>query len=142
MDCLDFLAEYILWNAGLDESQAGIKIARKNINHLRYLNENTLMEENEEELKSLLVNVKEENEKTGLKLNIKKTKIMTLGSITTWQIEGEKVEAVTRFIFLGSNITTDGDCSHEIKRCFLLGRKAMTNLDGVLNTSQAEYLMR
>ena len=121
-------------NAGLDESQAGIKIAGRNINNLRYADDTILMAESEEELKSLLMRVKEESEKAGLKLNIKKTKIMASGPITSWQIKGEKVEAVTDFIFLGSKITADGDCSHEIKRRLLLGRKAMTNLDRILKS--------
>ena len=118
-----------MWNARLNESQAGIKIARRNINNFRYADDTTLMAKSEEELKSLLMKVKEESEKAGLKLNIQKTKVMASGSITSWQIEREKVETVTDFIFLGSSITADGDCSHEIKRCLLLGRKAMTNLD-------------
>ena len=117
----------------LDESQAGIKIAGRNSNNLRYSDDTTLMAESEEELNSLLMRVKEENEKVGLKLNIQKTKIMASGPITSGQIEGEKVEAVTDFLILGSKITVDGDCSHEIKRRLLLGRKAMTNLDSVLN---------
>ena len=121
-------------HAGLDELQAGIKIAGRNINNLRYADVTTLMAENEEELKSFLMKVKEESEKAGLKLNIQKTKIMASGPISSWQIEGEKVEAVTDFIFLGSKITVDGDCSHEIKRCLFLGRKAMTNLDSVLKS--------
>ena len=112
-------------NIGLDEAQAGIKIARRNINNLRYADDTTIMAESEEELKSLLMKMKEESEKVGLKLNIQKTKIMASGPITSWQIDWE---AVTDFIFLGFKITTDGDCSHEIKRCFLLGRRAMTNL--------------
>ena len=115
-------------NAGLEEAQAGIKIARRNINNLRYADDTTLMADSEEELKSLLVKVKEESEKTGLKLNIQKTKIMASGPITAWQIDGETVETVTDFIFLGSKVTADGDFSHEIKRCLLLGRIAMTNL--------------
>ena len=115
-------------NAGLEEAQAGIKIAGRNINNLRYADD-TLMAENEEELKSLLMKVKEESEKVGLKLNIQKTKIMASGPITSWQTDGETVETVSDFIFLGSQITADGDCSHEIKRCLLLGRKVMTNLD-------------
>ena len=121
-------------NAGLDESQAGIKIAGRNINNLRYADDTILMAESEEELKSLLMRVKEESEKAGLKLNIKKTKIMASGPITSWEIKGEKVEAVTDFIFLGSKITADGDCSHEIKRRILLGRKVMTNLDSILKS--------
>ena len=118
----------------LDELQAGIKTAGGNINNLRYANDTTLMAESEEELKSLLMKVKEECEKYGLKVNIQKTKIMTSGPMTSWQIEGEKVETVTDFIFLGSKITKDGDCSHEIKRYSLLGRKAMTNLDSILKS--------
>ena len=110
-------AEYIMQNAGLNESQAGIKIARRNINNLRYADDNTLMAESKEELKSLLMRVKQESEKTGLKLNIQKTKIMASSPITSWQIDGEKLETVTNFIFLGSKITVDGDCSHKIKRC-------------------------
>ena len=118
-------------NAGLDESQTGIKIAGRNINNLRYADDIILMADNEEELKSLLMRVKGESEKTGLKLNTQKTKIMASGPITSWQLEGAKVEAVTDFIFLGSKITVDGDCSHKIKRCFL-ARKAMTNVDNIL----------
>ena len=118
-------------NAGLDEAQARIKIAGRNINNLRYADDTTLMVENEEELKSLLMMVKEESEKIGLKLNIQKTKITASGPITSWQIDGETMETVTDFIFLVSKITVDGDCSHEIKRCLLLGRKAMTNLDSI-----------
>ena len=110
-------------NAGLDESQAGIKIARKNINNLRYAEDTTLMAESEDELKSLLMKVKEKSEKVGLKLNSQKTKIMASGPITSWQIDGETVETVTDFLFLGSKMTADGDCSHEIKRHLLLGRK-------------------
>ena len=121
-----------MWNAGLDEAQAGIKIAGRNINNPRYAVDTTLMAESEEELKSLLMKVKEESEKVGLKLNIQKTKIMASGHMTSWQIDGETVETVTDFIFLGSKITADGDCSHEIKRHLLLGRKAMTNLDKIL----------
>ena len=118
-------------NAGLDEAQAGIKIAGRNINNLRYADDTTLMEESEEELKSLLMKVKEENEGVGLKLNIQKTKIMAFGPITSWQIYGETMEMVRDFIFLGFKITADGDCSHEIKRHLLLRRKAMTNLSSV-----------
>ena len=133
--CLfDLYAEYIIRNARLDETQAGIKIAGRNINNLRYADDIILMADNEEELKSLLMRVKGESEKTGLKLNTQKTKIMASGPITSWQLEGAKVEAVTDFIFLGSKITVDGDCSHEIERCLLLGRKAMTNLDSILNS--------
>ena len=123
-----------MWNARLDEAQAGIKIAGRNINNLRYADETTLMAESEEELKSLLMKVKEVSEKVGLKLDIQKTKIMTSGPITSWQIEGETVETVAHFIFLGSKITVDGDCSHEIKRRLLLGRKAMTNIDSILKS--------
>ena len=119
-------------NAGLEEAQAGIKIARRNINNLRYADDTTLMAESEEELKSLLR--KEESEKVGLKLNIQKTKIMASGPVTSWQIDGEPVETVSEFIFLSSKITADGDCSHEIKRCLLLGRKVMTNLDSILKS--------
>ena len=115
-------------NTGLDEAQAGIKIAGRNINNLRYADDTTLIAEIEEELKNLLMKVKEESEKTGLNLNIQKTKIMVSGPNTSWQIDGKAVETVTHFIFLGSKISADGDCSHEIKRCLLLGRKAMTNL--------------
>ena len=118
----------------MDEVQAGIKIARRNINNHRYADDTTLKAENEEELKSLLMKVKEESEKAGLKLNIKKTKIMASGPITSWQIDGETVETVTDFILGGSKITADGDCSHEIKRCLLLGRKAMTNLASILKS--------
>ena len=120
-------------SAGQDEAQAGIKIARRNINNLRCADDTTHMAESEE-LKSLLMKVKEESEKVCLKLNIKKRKIMTSGPITSWQIKGETVEIVTDFIFGGSKITADGDCSHEIKRCLLLGRKVMTNLDNILKS--------
>ena len=119
-------------NAGLDEAQARIKISGRNINNLRYADDTTLKAESEEELKSLLMKVKEESEKVGLKLNIHKTKIMSSGPITSWQIDGETVETVSGFIFLASKITADGDCSHEIKRCLLLGRKVITNLDSIL----------
>ena len=130
--CLfNFYAEYNMRNAGLEETQAGIKIARRNNNHLRYADDTTLMAESEEELKSLL-KVKEESEKVGLKLNIQKTKIMASGSITSWEIDGETVETVAEFILGGSKITAVGDCSHEIKRRLLLGRKVMTNLDSIL----------
>ena len=121
-------------NAGLDEAQAGIKIAGRNINNLRYANDTTLMAESEEELISLLMKVKEERENVGLKLNIQKMKIMASGFITSWQIDGETMETVTDFIFLGSKITADGDCSHEIKRRLLLGRKVMTNLDSIFKS--------
>ena len=119
-------------NAGLEEAQAGIKIARRNIINLRYADDTTLVAESEEELKSLLMKVKEESEKLGLKLNIQKSKIMALGPITSWQINGETVETVADFILGGSKITADADCSHEIKRCLVLGRKVMTNLDSIL----------
>ena len=133
--CLfNFYAEYIMRNAGLEEVQAGIKIVRRNISNLRYADDTTLMAESEEELKSLLMKVKVESEKVGLKLNIQTTKIMASGPITSWQIDGQTMDTVTDFIFLGSKITADGDCSHEIKRCLLLGRKAMTNLDNVLKS--------
>ena len=121
-------------NAGLEETQAGIKIARRNINKLRYADDTTLMVESEEELKSLLMTVKEESEKVGLKLNIQKTKIMASGPITSWEIDGETVETVSGFIFGGSKITADGDCSHEIKRRLLLGRKVMTKLDSIFKS--------
>ena len=121
-------------NAGLDEVQGGIKISRRNINNLRYADDTTLMAESEEELKSLLMKVKEQSEKVGLKLNIHKTKIMASGPITSWEIDGKTMETVSDFIVLGSKITADGDCSHEIKRCFLFGRKAMTNLDSILKS--------
>ena len=120
-------------NAGLEEAQAGIKIAGRNINNLRYADDTILMAESEE-LKSLLMKVKEESGKVGLKLNIQKTKIAASGPITSWEIDGETVETLADFIFLGSKITADGDCSHEIKRCLLLGRKVMTNLDGILKS--------
>ena len=127
-------AEYIMRNAGLDEAQAGIKNAGRNINNLRYSDDTTLMAENEEELKSLLMKVKEESEKVGLKFNIQKTKIMASGPITSWQIGGETMETVRGFIFRGSKITADGDCHHEIKRRLLFGRKVMSNLDSVLKS--------
>ena len=121
-------------NAGLEEAQAGIKIARRNINNLSYADDTTLMAESEEELKSLLMKLKEESGKVALKLNIQKTKIMASGPITSWEIDGETVETVSNFNFGGSKITADGDCSHEIKRCLLLGRKVMTNLDSILKS--------
>ena len=121
-------------NAGLAEAQAGIKIAGRNINNLRYADDTTFMAESEEELKSPLMKVKEESEKAGLKLNIQKTKIMATGPITSWEIDGETVETMSDFTLGGSNITADGDCSHEIKRCLLLGRKAMTNLDSIFKS--------
>ena len=126
--------------AGLEEAQAGIKIARRNINHLRYADDTTLMAESEEELKSLLMQVKEESEKVGLKLNIQKTKIMASSLITSWEIDGETVETVNDFIFGGSKITADGDCSHEIKRRLLLGRKVMTNLDSIFGEGNGNPL--
>ena len=121
-------------NAGLDEAKAGIKTAPKNVNNLRYADDTVLMAESEEELKSLLIRVKEESEKAGLKLNIQKTKIMASSPTTSWQTDGEMMKTVTDFIFLGSKITADSDCSHEIKTCLLLERKAMTNLDSTLKT--------
>ena len=127
-------ANYIIQNARLDELQAGIKIARRNVSNLRYANDTTLMAETKEELKSLLMKMKEESEKSGLKLNIQKMKIMASGPITSWEIEGQTVETVSDFILGGSKITADGDCSHEIKRCLLLGRKVMTNLDSILKS--------
>ena len=133
--CLfDFYAEYIMRNAGLEEAQAGIKIAGRNSNNLRFADDTTLMAENEEELKSLLMKVKEESAKVGLKLNIQKMKIMASGPNTSWEIDGETVETVSDFIFPGSKITADDDCSHEIKRPLLLGRKVMTNLDSILKS--------
>ena len=133
--CLfNFYAVYIMRNAGLEEAQAGIKISGRNINNLRYADDTTLMAESEEELKSLLMKVKVESEKVGLKLNIRKMKIMASGPITSWEIDGETVETASDFIFLGSKITADGDCSHEIKRHLLLGRKVTTNLDSILKS--------
>ena len=129
-------------NAGLEETQARIKISRRNINHLRYADDTTHMAESEKELKSLLMKVKEESEKVGLKLNIQKTSIMVSGPITSWQIDGETVETVLDFIFLGSKITADGDCSHEIKRRLLLGRKVMTNLDSILKSRDITLLTK
>ena len=129
-------AEYIIRNSGLDEAQAGIKISGRNINNLRYADDTILMAESEEELKRLLMKVKEESEKVGLKLNIQKTKIMASGPITSWQIDGETVETVADFIFLGSKITAYGDCSHEIKRRLLFGRKVMTSLDSILKNRE------
>ena len=134
-NCLfNFYAEYIMRNAGLDEAQAGIKIARRNTNNLRYADDTTLIAESGEELKSLLLKVKEESEKVGLKLNIQKTKIVTSSPITSWEIDGEIVETVSDFIFWGSKITADGDCSHDTKRRLLLGRKVMTNLDSIFKS--------
>ena len=133
--CLfNFYAECIMWNSRLDEAEAGIKISRRNINNLRYADDTTLTAEGEEELKSLLMKVKEESEKIGLKLNVQETKIMAFSPITSWQIDGETMETMTDFIFLGSKITADGDCSHEIKRHLFLKRKAMTNLDSILKS--------
>ena len=133
--CLfNLYAEYIMGNTGLEETQAGIKIAGRNINNLRYADDTTLMTESEQGLKSLLMKVKEESEKVGLKLNIQKTKNMASIPITSWQIDGETGETVADFIFGGSKITADGDCSHEIKRCLLLGRKVMTNLESILKS--------
>ena len=129
-------------NTGLEETQAGIKTARRNINHLRYADDTTLMAESEEELKSLLMKMKEESEKVGLKLNIQKTKIMASGPITSWEIDGETMETVAGFILGGSKITADGDCSHEIKRCLLLGRKVMTNLNSVLKSRDITLLTK
>ena len=138
--CLfNFYAEHIVQNAGLDEAQAGIKIAGRNSNNLRYADDTILMAESEEELKSLLMKVKEESEKVGLKLNIHKTKIMASGPITSCQIDGETVETVADFIFLGSKITADGNYSNETKRRLLLGRKVMTNLDSILKTETLLY---
>ena len=130
-----------MWNAGLDESQAGIKTAKRSSNNLRYANKTTLMTETEE-LKSFLMKVKKESEKAGFKLNIKKSKIMASSPITSWKIDGKKVETVAGFIFLGSKITADGDCSHGMKRCLLLGRKAMRNLDGILKSRDITWLTR
>ena len=135
-------AEYIMWNAGLDEAHTGIKIARRNINKLRYSDDITLMAESEEELKSLLMKVEEESENASLKLNIQKTKIKASRPITSWQIDGETMETVTGFIFRGSKITADGDYTHDIKRCLLLGRKAMTNLDSMLKSRDITLLTK
>ena len=135
-------AEYVMRNAGLEKEQAGIKIVGSNINNLRYADDTTLMAESEGELKSLLMKVKEESEKVGLKLNIQKTKVVASGPITSWQIDGETMETVTDFIFLDSKITADGDCSHEIKRCLLLGRKVMTNLDSILKSRDITLLTK
>ena len=135
LPCLfNLYVEYIMRNAGLEEAQAGIKIAGRNINNLRYADDTTLMAESEKELKSLLMKVKEESEKIGLKLNIQKTKVMASGPINSWKIDGETMETVTDFIFLDSKIIADGDCNHEIKRCLLLGRKVMTKLDSILKS--------
>ena len=143
LPCLfNFYAEYIMWNAGLDEAQAGIKIARRNINNLRYADDTTLMTESEEELKSLLMKVKEESEKVSLKLNIQKTKIVASSPIISWQEDGETMETMTDFIFFGSKITADGDCSHGIKRHLLLGRKAMTNIGSILKSRDTDLPKR
>ena len=131
---LNYYAEYIIWNAELDKAQTGIKIAKRNINNLRDADNTTVRAESKEEIKSLLMKVKEKSEKAGLKLSIQKTKIMASGPIISWWIDGETMETVTEFIFLGSKITADGDCSYEIKRHFLFGRKAMTNLDSILKS--------
>ena len=141
--CLfNLYTEYIIRNPGLGESQGGIKIAGRNINNLRYADDTTLMAESEEELKSFLMKVKEESEKVGLKLNIQKTKIMASSPITSWEIDGETVETVADFIFGGSKITADGDCSHEIKRRLLLGRKVMTNLDSIFKSRDSTLLTK
>ena len=138
----NFYAEYVMWNAGLDESQAEIKISGRNINNQRYSDDTTLMTENEEELKSLSMKMKEETEKAGLKVNIQKTNIMISSPSTSWQINEEIIETVTDFIFEGSKITADDDCRHEIKRCLLLGRKAVTNLDSILKRGDNTLLTR
>ena len=141
--CLfNLYTEYVIRNAGLDEAKVGIKIAGRNINNLRYADDTTLMAESEEEVKSLLMKVKEESEKVGLKLNIQKTKITASGPITSWQIVGETVETVRDFIFLGSKITVDSDYSHKVKRPLLLGRKALTNLDSILKNRDITLLTR
>ena len=141
--CLfNLYAEYIMQNAGLDEAQAGIKIATRNIKNLRYADDTTLMAESEEELKSLVMKVKEESEEVGLKLNIQKTKIIASSPITSWEIDGETVETVSDFIFGGSKITADVDCSHEIKRRLLLGRKVMTNLDSIFKSRDITLLTK
>ena len=138
--CLfNLYAEYIMRNAGLEEAQAGIKIAGRNIHNLTYADDTTLMAESEEELNSLLMKMKEESEKAGLKLNIQTTKIMASGPITSWEIDRETVETVSEFILGGSKITADGDCSHEIKRHLLLGRKVMTNVDSILKSRERNY---
>ena len=141
--CLfNFYAEYIMWNARLDEAQAGIKIAVRSINNLGYADDTTLMAESDKELKSLLMKVKEESEKAGLKLNIQKTKIMASRPITSWQIDGETMETVTNFIFLGSQITVNSDCNHKIERHLVLVRKAMTNLDSILTSTEITLLTK
>ena len=141
--CLfNLYAQYIMWNARLNEVQAGIKTAKRNINNLRYADDTTLMAESEEELKSLLMKVKEDSEKDCLKLNIQKTEIMASSPITSWQIDGETMETVTDFIFLGYKITVNGDCRHEIKRFLLLGSKAMTNLVSILKSRDITLLTK
>ena len=135
-------AEYIMWNTRLDEAQAGIKIAGRNINNLRYADDTTFVAERKEELKSLLMKMKEESEKGGLKPSVQKNKIMASGPIISWQIDGETMETVTDFIFLDSQITADGDCSHKIKRHLLLGRKAMTNLDSIFKSRDITLLTK
>ena len=141
--CLfNLYAEYIMWNAGLDKAQAGIKISGRNINNLQYADDTTLMAENEEELKSLMMKMKEESKRAGLKLNIQKTKIKVSSPITSWQIDAETMEIVRDFIFFGSKITADGFCSHEIKRCLPLRRKAMTNLDSLLKSRDITLLTK
>ena len=143
LPCLfNFYAEYIMWNAELDGAQAGIKIAKRNINNLRYADDTTLMAESKEELKSLFMKVEEESEKAGLKLSIQKTKIMASGPITSWNTDGKTMETVIDFIFLGSKITVDGDCSHEMKRRLLLRRKAITNLDRILKNRGITLLIK
>ena len=135
-------SKYIMWNARLDEAQAGIKIAGRNINNLRYADDTTFVAERKEELKSLLIKMKEESEKGGLKPSVQKNKIMASGPIISWQIDGETMETVTDFIFLDSQITADGDCSHKIKRYWLLGRKAMTNLDSIFKSRDITLLTK
>ena len=138
----NFYAEYITWNSDLDDSHAGIKTAGRNINNLRYTDDTTLMDKSEEELKSLLMRVREDTGKTDLKLNIQKTKIMASDSITSWYVEGEKIEAMIGFIFLGSKISADSECSNENKRCLFLGRKAMTNLHSILKCRDITLLTK
>ena len=143
LPCLvNLCAEYIMQNSRLDEAQAGIKIARRNINNLKYADDTTLMAESKQELKNFLMKVKEESEKAALKLSIQKTKIMASGPITAWQIDGESMRTMTDFILLGSKITGDGNCSHEIKRHLLLGRKSMTNLDSILKSRDITLLTK
>ena len=139
---LKYQKSTIIWNAGLNEAQAGIKVAGRNINNLRYADDITLMAESKEELKRLLMKMKEKSEKVGLKLNIQKTMIMASGPITSWQTDGETVERVSDFIFLGSKITADGDCIHEIKRCLLLGRKVVTNIDSIFKNRDITLLTK